>query len=98
MVVPGWIDAQAATAPYVVRSELGPAPRCGWKRSRCATRVLARVGVTLAGCRPPRATERLFLHCMSSEPFGQHGNRFKRGSGPSGLKLWLRVHDAAGVV
>jgi hypothetical protein len=25
-------------------------------------------------------------------------NRFKKGSGPSGLKLWLRVHDAAGVV
>src|ERR1700730_7893401 len=36
--------------------------------------------------------------CMSSEPFGQVSNRFKRGSGPSELKLWLRVHDAAGVV
>jgi hypothetical protein len=38
------------------------------------------------------------LRCMSSEPFGQVSNRFKRGSGPSELKLWLRVHDAAGVV
>src|ERR1700738_5088887 len=38
------------------------------------------------------------LDCMSSEPFGQVSNRFKRGSGPSELKLWLRVHDAAGVV
>src|ERR1700730_19158086 len=26
--------------------------------------------------------------CMSSEPFGQVSNRFKRGSGPSELKLW----------
>ena len=36
--------------------------------------------------------------CMSSEPFGQVGNGFKRGSGPSELKLWLQSGDAAGVV
>jgi hypothetical protein len=36
--------------------------------------------------------------CMSSEPFGQVSNRFKRGSGPSELKLWLQNDDAAGVV
>jgi hypothetical protein len=36
--------------------------------------------------------------CMSSEPFGQVSNRFKRGSGSSELKLWLRTDDAAGVV
>src|SRR5271155_5267321 len=36
--------------------------------------------------------------CTSSEPFGQVSNGFKRGSGPSELKLWLREHDAAGVV
>lgn len=37
------------------------------------------------------------LDCMSSEPFGQVGNGFKRGSGPSELKLRLRFADAAGV-
>ena len=36
--------------------------------------------------------------CMSSEPFGQVSNRFKRGSGSSELKLWLQTDDAAGVV
>src|SRR5260370_1081448 len=36
--------------------------------------------------------------CMSSEPFGQVSNRFKRGSGTSELKLWLQNDDAAGVV
>ena len=36
--------------------------------------------------------------CMSSEPFRQVSNKFKRRSGPSELKLWLQVHDAAGVV
>jgi hypothetical protein len=36
--------------------------------------------------------------CMSSEPFGQVSNRFKRGSGPSEMKLWLQTDDAAGVV
>ena len=36
--------------------------------------------------------------CTSSEPFGQVSNRIKRGSGPSGLKLRLRMHGAAGVV
>jgi hypothetical protein len=34
--------------------------------------------------------------CMSSELSGQVGNRFKRGSGPSELKLRPRMHDAAG--
>jgi hypothetical protein len=52
---------------------------------------------------PVRAVEvRLFssdtLYCMSSEPSGQVSNRFKRGSGPSELKLWLQTDDAAGVV
>ena len=37
------------------------------------------------------------LNYMSSEPFGQVSNRFKRGSGPSGLLL-LQLSSAAGVV
>ena len=36
--------------------------------------------------------------CMSSEPLGQVSNGFKRGSGPSELKLWLQTDGAAGVV
>ena len=43
-------------------------------------------------------TSRKVHSCMSSEPFGQVSNGFKRGSGPSELKWWLRMHDAAGVV
>jgi hypothetical protein len=39
-----------------------------------------------------------FIGCMSSEPSGQVSNRFKRGFGPSELKFWLRLPDAAGVV
>jgi len=30
------------------------------------------------------------VSCTSSEPFGQVSNRFKRGSGPSGLRLRLQ--------
>ena len=37
------------------------------------------------------------VKCTSSEPFGQVGTEIKRGSGPSGLKFWLRTSDAAGV-
>ena len=36
--------------------------------------------------------------CTSSEPFGQVSKGFKRGSGPSELKLRLQVSSAAGVV
>ena len=36
--------------------------------------------------------------CTSSEPFGQVSNRFKRGSGPSGLRLRLQLSSAAGDV
>lgn len=51
-------------------------------------------------CTPAAATG-FFLTdtlCMSSEPFGQVSNGFKRGFGPSELKLWLQTDDAAGVV
>jgi len=47
----------------------------------------------------PQATMLTLVNpCTSSEPFGQVSNRIKRGSGPSGLKLRLRMHGAAGVV
>ena len=36
--------------------------------------------------------------CTSSEPFGQVGNGFKRGSGASGLRLRLQLSSAAGDV
>jgi hypothetical protein len=36
--------------------------------------------------------------CMSSEPFGQVSNGFKREYGPSELKFRLQSGDAAGVV
>jgi hypothetical protein len=45
-----------------------------------------------------RLTENSVWDCTSSEPFGQVSNRFKRGSGPSELNLWLQSGDAAGVV
>ena len=38
-----------------------------------------------------------FADCTSSEPVGQVGIGIKRGSGPSELKPWLRMSDAADV-
>jgi len=38
------------------------------------------------------------FECMSSEPFGQVSERFKRESGPSGLKMRLSPDGAAVVL
>ena len=62
---------------------LAPAPEQCFVRRVPDQRVLE--GVTRFGRNPTN------VDCMSSEPSGQVSNRFKRGFGPSELKLWLRL-------